>query len=184
MKLRDMYRTDWTRIKKREYFSRACTLDSRPARESLILIRDITSPLTVTSAGMPVKIVEKNYSWIQVAQEGSFWWLTAMFDEKGNLLQMYFDITAGNLFDDPENPKFRDMYLDLVLRPDGVVVLLDEDELNEALAKQEITQAEYDQTLSACQKLHQHLLAHPHGVMDYCRKTYRSLRAELEARRV
>ncbi len=183
MKLRDMYRTDWTRIRKREYLSRDCTLNGHSARESLIVIRDITSPLTVTSAGTPVKVVEKNYSWIQVAQEGSFWWLTAMFDEKGNLLQMYFDITAGNLFDDPENPTFRDMYLDVVLRPDGVIVRLDDDELDEALEKQEITQAEYDQTLSACQKLHQYLLAHPHEVMEYCRKTYRSLRAELKARR-
>jgi len=183
MKLRDMYRTDWTRIREREYLSRDCTLDGRPARESLIFIRAITSPLTVTSAGQPVKVVETGYSWIQLAQKDAFWWLTAMFDEQGTLLQMYFDITAGNLFDDPENPKFRDMYLDLVLRPDGVVVLLDEDELDEALEKQEITQAEYDQTLSVCQKLHQHLLAHPHEVMNYCRKTYRSLRAELEARR-
>jgi len=183
MKLRDMYRTDWTRIKEREYISRACTLDGLPARESLIRIRDITSPLIVDCAGQPVKIAEKDYSWIQIAQKGAFWWLTAMFDEQDHLIELYFDITAGNLFTDPENPTFRDMYLDLVLRPDGVVALLDEDELDEALEKQEITQEEYKQTLSACRRLHQHLLAHPHEVMDYCRKTYRSLRAELEAGR-
>lgn len=183
MKLRDMYRTDWTRIKEREYLSRACTLDGRPARESLILIRDITAPLTVSSAGMPVKIVETGYSWIQVAQEGALWWLTAMFDEEGNLLQMYFDITGGNLFSDPENPRFRDMYLDLVLRPDGVVVLLDEDELTEALEKGEITPAEYEQTMAAADKLYEHLRLHPQEVMQSCRQTYQSLRTALETRR-
>lgn len=184
IKLRDMYRTDWTRIKEREYISRPCTLDGLPARESLILIREITEPLTVSSAGMPVKIVEKDYSWIQIAQEGAFWWLTAMFDEEGTLLQMYFDITGGNLFYDPENPKFRDMYLDLVLRPDGAVVKLDEDELTEALEKGEITPAEYEQTLAATEKLHSHLCNHPQEVMAYCRNTYRSLRAALDHKEV
>lgn len=183
MKLRDMYRTDWTRIKKREYISRESALDGRPARESLILIRDITEPLTVSSAGQPVKVVERDYSWIQVAQKDAFWWLTAMFDEKGTLLQMYFDITAGNLFANPDNPQFRDMYLDFVLRPDGVVVRLDEDELTEALENGKITQAEYDQTKDAGNKFHEHLLKHPQEVMAFCRETYRSLKTELEARR-
>lgn len=180
MKLRDMYRTDWTRIKKREYISRPCTLNGHPARESLILIRNITAPLTVTSAGQPVKVVEKGYSWIQIAEEGAKWWLTAMFDENDTLLQMYFDITAGNLFDDPENPKFRDMYLDLVLRPDGVVVKLDEDELTEALEQGEITRAEYEQTIAACDALEKYLLTHTEEVMNRCRSAYRSLRAALD----
>ena len=55
MNLRDMYRSDWTRIKEREYISRPCILDGQPACESLILIREITSPLTVSSSGTPVK---------------------------------------------------------------------------------------------------------------------------------
>ena len=183
MKLRDMYRTDWTRIKEREYISRACTLDGQPARESLIVIRETTEPLTVSSAGTPVKVVEKNYSWIQLAQEGARWWLTAMFDEKDTLLQMYFDITAGNLFDNAENPKFRDMYLDLVLRPDGVVVLLDEDELTEALENGAITQTEFEQTKAAAEKLRAHLSHHPQEVMNCCRQTYHALKDALGARR-
>lgn len=179
MKLRDMYRTDWTRITAREYISRPCTLDGHPARESLILIKDITSPLTVSSAGQPVKVVEKDYSWIQIAEEGARWWLTAMFDEKDTLLQMYFDITDGNIFDNPENPTFRDMYLDLVLRPDSVVVRLDDDELTEALEKHEITQAEYDRAREACDALERYLLAHTGDVMNRCQSAYRSLRAAL-----
>ena len=183
MNLRDMYRSDWTRIKEREYISRPCTLDRQPARESLILIRDITEPLTVSSAVAPVKIVEKDYSWIQIAQKDAYWWLTAMFDEEGTLLQMYFDVTAGNLFTNPENPQFRDMYLDFVLRPDGAVVRLDEDELSEALQRGEITQSEYEQTKEAGERLYQHLLSHPQEVMAFCRETYRSLRESLPARR-
>ena len=183
MNLRDMYRTDWTRIRAREYISRPCTLDGTPARESLIVIKDITSPFIVDGGGHPLKVVEKDYSWIQIAQKGAFWWLTAMFDEKDNLLQMYFDITAGNLFTDPENPTFRDMYLDFVLRPDSTVVKLDEDELIEALKNGEITHAEYEQTKAAAENLHAHLSHHPQEVMDRCRQTHHSLKSALEERR-
>lgn len=183
MNIKDMYRSDWKRILKREYFSRGCDICGLPGRESLLVIREISSPLTVSSAGMPVKIVEKNYSWIQVAQKDALWWLTAMFDEQGVLLQMYFDITAGNCFDQPENPTFRDMYLDLVLRPDGVVVKLDEDELNEAIEQGEITHAEYDRTIAACDALHGFLTAHPQEVMDACRRAFQSLRTAMEAGR-
>lgn len=174
--MRDMYRTDWTRITEREYFSRACDVHGRPGRESLIVIRDITEPLTVSSAGQPVKIVERDYSWLQVAAEGEPVWLTAMFDETGKLLQMYFDITAGNCFINPENPTFRDMYLDVVLRPDGKVMLLDQEELDEALAKGEITSAEHDGAQAAADTLCRFLREHTQEVLSACKRRYEALR--------
>ncbi len=177
MLIKDMKRTDWTRITKREYISRETIIDGKPARESLIVIRDITEPLTVTSAGIPVKIVEKGYSWIQIAVKDARWWLTSMFDENGELLQIYFDITNGNRFDNPENPTFRDMYLDIVLRTDGKIVPLDQDELDEALQKGEITYSEYALSKSACEKLHAYLNHHSEEVMNCCRTTYLALKS-------
>ena len=45
-------------------------------------------------------------------------------------------------------PYLEDLYLDIVLLPTGEIVLLDGDELIEALAKQVITQQEYDSAYS------------------------------------
>ncbi len=175
MAVKDMKRTDWTRITKREYISRECTIGGKPARESLIKIHDITAPLVVTSAGIPVKVVERGYSWIQIAVKNARWWLTSMFDEEGTLLQMYFDITDGNRFDDSENPTFRDMYLDIVLRTDKKAVLLDQDELDEALEKGDITQSEYERTQAACAELYDYLIKHPDEIMTRCKEAYHAL---------
>ncbi len=180
MNFRDMRRTDWTRITKREYIARECTIGGKTACESLIVIRDITEPLTVSSAGISVKIVEKDYSWIQIAVKDARWWLTSMFDENGELLQIYFDITGGNRFDDPENPTFEDMYLDIVLRTDGKIVPLDQDELDEALQKGDITSSQYALAKSACDELYAYLIDHAQEVMNRCRKTYRTLKFLLE----
>jgi len=175
MNLRDMRRTDWTRITRRRYISREYTINGNRARESLILLDEITAPLIVDSVGKRVKIVEKDYSWLQIAEEGQKWWLTSMFDERSTLLQLYFDITAGNLFDDTDNPRFRDMYLDVVMNPDGDITVLDADELSDALARGEITTGEYTQTRQACDELYRLLSAHTAEVLAYCRHAHASL---------
>ncbi len=175
MNLRDMRRTDWTRITRRRYISRECTINGSRARESLIFLDEITAPLTVDSVGKQVKIVEKDYSWLQIAEEGAHWWLTSMFDEHGTLLQLYFDITAGNLFDNTDNPRFRDMYLDVIMNPDGDITILDADELSDALARGCITPDEYSQTRQACDELYRLLSSHTAEVLAYCKQAHARL---------
>lgn len=177
MNIKDMYRTDWSRITQRDYISRNCMIHGRSGRESLIVIRRITKPLTVSSAGKPVKIVEEGYSWVQIALTDARWWLTSMFDEKGTLLQIYFDITAGNRFDQPDNPTFRDMYLDVVMQDDGALTVLDRDELDEALAARKITPEEHAQALLACDELLEALNTDAEEIMLYCKRVFTELKA-------
>ena len=133
-KERDMRRTDWKRITKRRYFSREeADIFGSAGRISLTLIDEVTGPLTVHYKSRAVLIADAGYSWFQAAVPGARWWLTAMFDECDRLIQIYFDITGGSRFDDPENPTFEDMYLDIVVSADGSIEVVDRDELDEAL---------------------------------------------------
>lgn len=179
MKIKDMRRSDWTRIIKRDYVSEEYMTDGTRVAKSLIVIREITAPLTVSSTGKAVKIIEKDYSWLQIACEGAHWWLTAMFDEEGTLLQIYFDITAGNRFDNPENPTFRDMYLDVVVHDDGELFVLDRDELDDALEKAEITEAEHARALQDCDELCAFLRADMDAVFARCAQAQRGLKTRL-----
>lgn len=182
MQYKDMRRSDWKRITRRTYVSRNICIGGVPGLESLIAIHDITSPLTVTSTGKAVKIVEKDYCWLQIALKDSPFWLTVMFDETGRLLQMYFDITAGNRFDDPENPGFRDMYLDVVVHDDGERFILDQDELDEALEQNEITPDEHRQAQAACADLCSYLSENTEALLTHCRQSYAELKAMLPPR--
>ena len=133
-KERDMRRTDWKRITKRRYVSRGeADIFGSAGRISLTLIDEVTGPLTVHYHSRDVLIADAGYSWFQAAVPGARWWLTAMFDECDRLIQIYFDITGGSRFDDPENPTFEDMYLDIVVSADGSIEVVDRDELDEAL---------------------------------------------------
>ena len=176
---KDMRRSDWSRILRREYVSRDCRMHGLRGKESLLVIREVTAPLIVHDAGEDVLIAEKDYAWVQIALEGLPFWLTAMYDAQGRLLQIYFDITAGNRFNDPENPTFTDMYLDIVVNSRGELYVLDRDELDEALAAGTITQEEYDKADAACARLYAYLEENREAVAELCGRVYRELGEQL-----
>ena len=179
MAMKDMRRSDWSRILSRRYASRPCRFRGREGRVSLLVIEEAAEPLIVRDAGEELNIVERGYAWVQIAMKDQPFWLTAMFDERGELLQIYFDITGGNRFDDPENPTFEDMYLDIVVNSRGELYVLDRDELDAALTAGAITQAQHDRAERACQTLYQYLKKNRPAVQALCRRAYRELKALL-----
>ncbi|MBD5155143.1 MAG: DUF402 domain-containing protein [Oscillibacter sp.] len=175
MNKKDMRRTDWRRILRREYISRDCRMHGLRGKESLLVIREVTGPLVVHDAGEDALIVEKDYAWVQIALEGQPFWLTAMYDDQGRLIQIYFDITGGNRFDAPENPWFADMYLDIVVNSRGELYVLDQDELDAALAEGAITKEEWDKANAACARLYAYLQENRESVTELCGRIYREL---------
>lgn len=179
-KERDMRRTDWKRITKRRYTSREnADIFGNTGRISLTSIDEVTGPLTVHYQSRAVLIADAAYSWFQAAVPGVRWWLTAMFDERDRLIQIYFDITGGSRFDDPENPTFEDMYLDIVVSADGSIEVVDRDELDEALQTGTITAAQHREALESCDKLEKFLRENTADVMTWCRARQQELKREM-----
>lgn len=176
---KDMRRSDWRRILRREYVSRDCRMHGRRGKESLLVIREVTGPLFVHDAGEDVLIAEKDYAWVQIALEGLPFWLTAMYDNSGRLIQIYFDITGGNCFENPDNPWFEDMYLDIVVTSRGELCVMDQDELDEALAHGTITKEDYDKAEAACRQLYAYLEENRESVTELCGRVYRELWEQL-----
>lgn len=179
-KERDMRRTDWKRITKRQYLSREeANIFGNAGRISLISIDEVTGPLTVHYHSRAVLIADTGYSWFQAAVPGARWWLTAMFDDHDQLIQIYFDITGGSRFDDPENPMFEDMYLDIVVSADGSIEVVDRDELDEALQNGAITAARHREAIEDCDKLEKFLRENTAYVMKWCIARQRELKSQI-----
>ena len=167
--IRDMRRSDWHRILERKYTVSPCSFQGMEGVVSLLQIQKVTEPLLVSGEnGAKVLIADKGFSWLQVAFREQFFWATVMFDSQGKFLQAYFDITAGNTFENMENPKFQDMYLDLVLLNDGRILVLDKDELEEALERKEITKKEYVQAINAGEELYRFLQENGEEFLQFC----------------
>lgn len=175
-KRRDMRRTDWKRILKRDYVFHPCAFEGIEGIASLIRIHDITQPLTVRNGDHDVTIVDRGLSWLQIALRGQYVWATAMFDRQGQLLQIYFDITDGNCLEPQENPTFVDLYLDVVMEPDGSLYLMDRNELDEAFETGKITKEQYERTIRVGEELYRWLSEHGQVFADFCREQMISLK--------
>lgn len=168
MQHKDMRRSDWKRILKRDYVADSCCFQGMEGIASLIMIREITQPLTVRNGNHEVTIVDEGISWLQIALRDQYVWVTAMFDPQDRLLQIYFDITNGNHLEPSENPTFEDLYLDIVMEPDGTLYILDRDELDEAYAKEKISFEQYERTIREGQKLYRYLQENGTFFAEFC----------------
>lgn len=110
---------------------------------AFVKIKDVQNPLIVNDGEKDVCIKDNDYEWFEVYPDNEHYVITIMFDDKNNLIEWYFDISKEVGIEDGI-PYEDDLYLDMVLAPDGRVVILDEDELQDALNKKEILQSDVD----------------------------------------
>ncbi len=135
-------RSGWLRILERRFALSEFEYPDLSGVAALMELSKVREPLIAEFRGETLKIVDDGYFWLQIAPRGENFWITVMFDEKGKCLQYYFDITKENVIDG-EKSHFYDMFLDLVVMPDGRLITLDEDELKEALSDGVITENEF-----------------------------------------
>ena len=88
-------------------------------------------------------IKNDNYIWYQVYHDNSNYALTIMYDENNELIEWYFDVSK-KIGVENGVPYEDDLYLDLVINSLGESTILDEDELNAALNKKDITSDDYN----------------------------------------
>ncbi|MGN1330256.1 MAG: GNAT family N-acetyltransferase [Clostridia bacterium] len=87
-------------------------------------------------------IRDTGYKWLEFYGENSNFKLTAIYDNLGRIVEWYFDLVRG-IGRENGFPYDEDWYLDVVVTPDGDILLLDEDEYEEAYQRYEMTESEY-----------------------------------------
>ena len=174
-RLRDLRYTYRKNMKIEDFRSRLSQTPGRSGREAVFRVARQEHPLVITRDGVPVIMSDKGYMWYQLAPEGEYFWLSAAFDPSGELLELYYDITAGNDFSDPENPRFLDMYLDIALTPSGEIIPLDREELDAALDSGVITAGEYDLALTHWRSLLDWLQDHRFEAIEYTRRAMKEI---------
>lgn len=95
-------------------------------------------PLFVNNGVEDICVKNDNYEWLEVYPDNSNYAITVMFDDKQNLIEWYFDISKKVGIENGI-PYEDDLYLDMVITPDGQELVLDEDELKEAFKNKVIS---------------------------------------------
>ena len=120
-------------------------------------------------------VADKGYVWLQFAPKNKHHWITVMFDDNGKLIQIYFDITKENIFDDETNPYFIDMKLDVVIIADNDPYVIDQDELEEALKENLITVDEYNLALKEADEIISNYNKNKKDFLNIIKKYYKKI---------
>ena len=179
MNKKTIRRDDWYRVLEKEVVIRDFRWKEMIGKISILQINKVSSPLAIDYGSDQVKIVDAGYSWVQIALEGQFYWVTSMFDEADRLVEIYIDMTDGNVTD-TDDPWFYDMYLDYVvhLRTDSVLELV-RDELDEAYRSGLITQTQYERTLLEGGRVYQYLSNDRQELMELLIREQKKLKKDI-----
>lgn len=137
-------RPNWTRVLEKRFNITHIENKELNGYLSITHIDKVREPLIIDVGGKNLCLANEGHIWTQYFPKGSNYALTTMFNEKHEIIQLYFDICCGNKVNSSGMPYYDDLYLDVVLVPTGEILLLDEDELEQALEENDITKAQYD----------------------------------------
>lgn len=143
LKKRFLHRNDWTRIIKRDYSLEQINHKDFNGFIALIKMNEVKEPLITEYLIKKLCIVDNNYLWLQQLPLNENFAITSMFNENGEIIQWYIDITYENGVENGE-PYMLDLFLDIVVLRTGEIIEKDKDELEEALHNNWITKSQYD----------------------------------------
>lgn len=159
-------REDWSRVLERDFTMVYIDDGNYAGHVALLKIKKIKEPLWTTHEGKTFCIADEGYSWLQHLPDDEHFGITTMFDEKGNIIQWYIDITTHNGIEDGI-PYMEDLYLDLIKLASGEVIKKDIDEIEKALLEEEITKEIYDLGFKEFHKVYEQLTNGSFKYLDF-----------------
>jgi predicted RNA-binding protein associated with RNAse of E/G family len=112
--------------------------------------------------------VDNGYMMLQQFPAGAKHLITTNFDTDGQVVHWYIDIVKEHGLGPDGIPWYDDLYLDIVVLPDGTRHLLDADELDQALAAGVITQDDWSLAWDEANRLLAALEGGPLPAMALC----------------
>lgn len=106
----------------------------------ILSINEVPEPQIWKYNGEDLFVCDNNYQWLTIMPKNDYYCLTVMMNENREMQVCYIDMIDEQGYDEEGVPYFYDLYLDLVVYPNGIVIEDDMDELQEALQKSDITQ--------------------------------------------
>ncbi|MCG1010249.1 DUF402 domain-containing protein [Salinicoccus sp. ID82-1] len=173
MKTKYLDKRGWRRLLQSDYKEKIIDYNGERILVGLIDIHKVRSPLTVPILGERVRVCDNHYKWLQVMPEERNYSITVMYDDKGEVLQYYFDINVEHTLE-LGNARRKDIYLDVLVLPDGRYELVDERDLKRAIKRGHITKEQYDYAYSVAAEVIEEIdmdFGRFEALVQYCRKS-------------
>ena len=171
---------EWKCIISKDIFGKTVNSELLNGYIGCIDIKGVNEIQTWKFNGEDIVVCDKGRKWLSILPRNDWYCITAMMDEDEKVLLWYIDMIASQGIDVDGVPYFDDLYLDLVVYPDGTIIVDDMDELEEALSKKDITQAQFNLAIETSHRLQQGLLSDISSFTEYTGRCYEMIKKSLE----
>jgi uncharacterized protein len=165
----------WKRVTKRRFASWQLAEENFTGYATRIDLLEVTSPLWVQSCGQAILVADTGYSWLQHFPFNAHYTLTSQWNEKGQLVQWYFDMCEHHGVTDDDIPYWEDLYLDIIGLPNGVFEVIDQDELEQALEQHHISLEQYQLATREADTLLRQLNSEKFELLEVAKQHYKNL---------
>ncbi|MFX3675132.1 MAG: DUF402 domain-containing protein [Paenisporosarcina sp.] len=145
-------RSEWKRVIDKEYVYTFFDTEEFNGYVTLLKVNNVTAPLYVQYGKENVCIVNQGFIWLQHFPTNKHHSLTTMFNAEGEIVQWYIDICLENGIEN-HVPWMDDLFLDIIVLPNGKVILKDTEELEAALLGGVIDEFIYDMAWEETSKI-------------------------------
>lgn len=181
MKRKYADRPNWKRVLSRKMILDRFDNDYFKGCAVLIYVEKVREALWVDLGGKKQCVVDDGYSWLTLFPQRESYVVTAMFNNKNEIVQWYIDICRGRGFTDKNIPWYDDLYLDIIISSDYQVSLIDEDDLALALKQKVIKQEDFDFAYREANKLLEQIENNDLAILKYSEEIYKILLNKLES---
>ncbi len=149
---------EWKCIKEKTIAGRNVKTDLFIGYVGVMDIGEVAEPQIWKFNGEDIVVCDKGLKWLSILPQNDFYCITAMMNQNNEILLWYIDMIANQGVDEDGIPYFDDLYLDLVVYPDGTVIEDDMDELEDALSDGDITLKQYNLAIATSNRLKEEAL--------------------------
>ena len=158
---------EWKCIKSKNLQGKQISTDFFKGYIGIIEIEEVSERQIWKFNGEDIIVCDNGLKWLSILPQNDFYCITTMMNADNEILLWYIDMIAAQGIDAEGIPYFDDLYLDLVVYPDGTIIVDDIDELEDALATKDITQAQFNLAISTSDKLKAGLLSNIDTFIEY-----------------
>ena len=171
MKRKSLSYDAWTCILSQEL--RVCRVTNPFAGHvSLLRIHEVTEPQVWHWQGQSLTVCDRGMSWLSMMPERGCLCITAQLNADGSVVLWYIDMIDAQGVDQRGLPWFDDLYLDLIVHPNGSMAVDDRDELDAALSAGIITAQQHQAALDTFAMLQKGLESGIDALQAFTRTCY------------
>ena len=133
----------WERVLEKEYKNKYFNNDDFKGNVSLLTAVKVKEKLVVGDDN--IVILDDGFKWLEMYPENNKnIAISICINAKNEIMEWYFDIAKDSSVTEEGVPYIDDLYLDVILSPDGEIRIIDQDELQDALDNKDITKEDFE----------------------------------------